>query len=80
MSCVPAFTDFLLTHLQQEERKRILKSIVVTVAPELWLSLESAALLICPVSHCRARLAPAPIVTPVSQCLFFRQIPPNRQR
>ena len=45
MSCVPAFTDFLLTHLQQEERKRILKSIVVTVAPELWLSLESAALL-----------------------------------
>jgi hypothetical protein len=45
MSFVPAFTDFLLTHLQQEERKRILKSIVVTVAPELWLSLESAALL-----------------------------------
>lgn len=45
MSFVPAFTDLLLTHLQQEERKRILKSIVVTVAPELWLSLESAALL-----------------------------------
>ncbi|MGO4321097.1 hypothetical protein [Pseudomonas sp. KB_12] len=45
MSFVPAFTHFLLTHLQQEERKRILKSIVVTVAPELWLSLESAALL-----------------------------------
>lgn len=45
MSFVPAFTDFLPTHLQQEERKRILKSIVVTVAPELWLSLESAALL-----------------------------------
>lgn len=45
MSFVPAFTDFLLAHLQQEERTRILKSIVVTVAPELWLSLESAALL-----------------------------------
>lgn len=45
MSFVPAFTDFLLTHLQQEERKRVLRSIVVTVAPELWLSLESAALL-----------------------------------
>ena len=45
MSFAPAFTDLLLTHLQQEERKRILKSIVVTVAPELWLSLESAALL-----------------------------------
>ncbi|KAF0866284.1 hypothetical protein PLD_11375 [Pseudomonas sp. LD120] len=34
-----------MTHLQQEERQRILKSIVVSVAPELWLSLESAALL-----------------------------------
>jgi hypothetical protein len=45
MSFVPAFTDLLLTHLQQEERQRMLKSIMVTVAPELWLSLESAALL-----------------------------------
>jgi len=26
MSFVPAFTDFLLTHLQQEERKRILNT------------------------------------------------------
>lgn len=45
MSFVPRFTEMLLTHLQQEERQRILKSIVVSVAPELWLSLESAALL-----------------------------------
>ncbi|NBF04311.1 hypothetical protein GV819_18685 [Pseudomonas sp. Fl5BN2] len=45
MSFVPRFTELLLTHLQQEERQRILKSIVVTTAPELWLSLESAALL-----------------------------------
>lgn len=45
MSFVPRFTELLLTHLQQEERQRILKSIVVSVAPELWLSLESAALL-----------------------------------
>ncbi|WP_122611331.1 hypothetical protein [Pseudomonas viridiflava] len=45
MSFVPAFTELLLKHLQKEERQRILKSIVVTVAPELWLSLESAALL-----------------------------------
>ncbi|KTC34158.1 hypothetical protein AO265_41635 [Pseudomonas sp. ABAC61] len=45
MSFVPRFTELLLTHLQQEERQRILKAIVVAAAPELWLSLESAALL-----------------------------------
>lgn len=45
MSFVPPFANLLLAHLQQEERQRVLKSIVVTVAPELWLSLESAALL-----------------------------------
>ncbi|MFK3789465.1 hypothetical protein ACI2KO_04290 [Pseudomonas piscis] len=45
MSFVHAFTNRLLEHLQQEERQRILKSIVVSAAPELWLSLESAALL-----------------------------------
>lgn len=45
MSFVPSFFDFLVTHLQQEERRRILASIAVTTAPELWLSLEAAALL-----------------------------------
>lgn len=45
MSFVPPFANLLLAHLQQEERQRVLKSIVVTVAPELWLSLEAAALL-----------------------------------
>lgn len=45
MSFVPSFFDFLVTHLQQEERRRILASIAVTAAPEHWLSLEAAALL-----------------------------------
>ncbi|WP_032832035.1 hypothetical protein [Pseudomonas sp. GM78] len=45
MSFVPSFFDFLITHLQQEERRRMLMSIAVTVAPEHWLSLEAAALL-----------------------------------
>ncbi|EPL10473.1 hypothetical protein [Pseudomonas sp. CF161] len=45
MHFVPSFVDLLLAHLQQQERQRVLKSIVVTVAPELWLSLEAAALL-----------------------------------
>lgn len=45
MSFVPDFTDELLAHLQQDDRQRVLKSIIVASAPELWLSLESAALL-----------------------------------
>ena len=45
MSFVPSFFDFLITHLQQEERLRMLMSIAVTAAPEHWLSLEAAALL-----------------------------------
>jgi hypothetical protein len=45
MSFVPGFTELLLAHLKKDERQRILKSIIVSVAPELWLSLESAALL-----------------------------------
>jgi len=45
MSFVPAFFDFLVTHFQQDERRRMLSSLAVTVAPELWVSLESAALL-----------------------------------
>lgn len=45
MPFVPAFFEFLITHLQQEERRRMLASMAVTTAPELWLSLEAAALL-----------------------------------
>lgn len=45
MSFVPSFFDFLITHLQQDERRRMLASIAVTAAPEHWLSLEAAALL-----------------------------------
>jgi hypothetical protein len=45
MSFVPGFTELLLAHLKKDERQRILKSIIVSAAPELWLSLESAALL-----------------------------------
>lgn len=45
MSFVPSFFDFFITHLQQEERRRMLTSIAVTAAPEHWLSLEAAALL-----------------------------------
>jgi len=45
MSFVPSFFDFLITHFQQEERRRMLSSIAVTAAPEHWLSLEAAALL-----------------------------------
>lgn len=45
MSFVPSFFDYLITHLQQEERRRMLSSIAVTAAPEHWLSLEAAALL-----------------------------------
>lgn len=45
MSFVPSYFDYLLTHLQQEERRRMLSSIAVTAAPEHWLSLEAAALL-----------------------------------
>ena len=45
MSFVPGFTELLLNHLKKDERQRILKSIMVSAAPELWLSLESAALL-----------------------------------
>lgn len=44
MSFVREFAPFLLNHLK-EERQHILKSIAVSVAAELWLSLESAALL-----------------------------------
>lgn len=45
MSFVPAFFDYLITHFQQDERRRMLASIAVTTAPEHWLSLEAAALL-----------------------------------
>lgn len=45
MSFVPAFYDYLVTHFQQSERRRMLSSLAVSVAPELWISLESAALL-----------------------------------
>ena len=45
MSFVPSYFDYLLTHLQQEERRRMISSIAVTAAPEHWLSLEAAALL-----------------------------------
>ncbi|WP_324733592.1 hypothetical protein [Pseudomonas paeninsulae] len=45
MSFVPSFFDYLATHLQQDERRQMLSSLVVTAAPEHWLSLESAALL-----------------------------------
>lgn len=45
MPFVPAFFDYLITHFQQDERRRMLSSLAVTVAPELWVSLESAALL-----------------------------------
>jgi len=45
MSFVPSFFDFLITHLQQDERRRMLSSIAVTAAPEHWLSLEASALL-----------------------------------
>jgi len=45
MSFVPAFFDHLSKHLQQDERRQMLSSLAVSVAPELWVSLESAALL-----------------------------------
>lgn len=45
MSFVPAFFNYLITHFQQDERRQMLSSLAVTVAPELWISLESAALL-----------------------------------
>lgn len=45
MSFVPHFAEHLISHLQQEERRRMLAALAVTTAPEHWLSLESAALL-----------------------------------
>lgn len=45
MSFVPSFFNFLVDHLKTDERQRMLRSLVPTVAPELWLSLEAAALL-----------------------------------
>lgn len=45
MSLFPSFLDYLAAHLQRDERQRMFSSLVVTAAPEHWLSLESAALL-----------------------------------
>lgn len=45
MPFVPYFASALAEHFQKPERKRMLSSLVVTAAPEHWISLESAALL-----------------------------------
>jgi hypothetical protein len=45
MSFVPHFVEHLISHLQLEERRRMLAALATTTAPEHWLSLEAAALL-----------------------------------